>query len=177
MANHYETLGVRKDASPEELKKAFRKLANEYHPDKGGDADKFKEINEAYSVLSDPAKRQEYDNPMSRDPLSDIMRGFGMGGFGPRPPRQNPINQPAKGADLRYVLDVPLRHFVFGGKMVLNVSYEEACTECNGKGYTTYTYSDDDDDDSYEDDGFCGVCGGKNINGHPMCTCPSTGYD
>ena len=60
--NYYEILGVDKTASKDEIKKAFRKLAHKYHPDKkDGDADKFKEINEAYTVLSDDQKRQQYD--------------------------------------------------------------------------------------------------------------------
>lgn len=59
--NYYEILGIKKDASQEEVKKAFHRLAHKYHPDKGGDENKFKEINEAYQVLSDNAKRAQYD--------------------------------------------------------------------------------------------------------------------
>ncbi|MDO5426688.1 MAG: DnaJ domain-containing protein, partial [Coriobacteriia bacterium] len=59
--DYYKTLGVSKDADDKEIKKAFRKLAQKYHPDAGGDEEKFKEINEAYEVLSDPKKRQVYD--------------------------------------------------------------------------------------------------------------------
>ena len=59
--DYYEILGVTKNASQEEIKKAFHKLAHKYHPDKGGDEKKFKEINEAYQVLSDTQKRQQYD--------------------------------------------------------------------------------------------------------------------
>jgi molecular chaperone DnaJ len=61
MKDYYEVLGVSRDASPEEIKKAFYKLAHKYHPDKGGSAEKFKEINEAYQVLSNKEKRQQYD--------------------------------------------------------------------------------------------------------------------
>jgi len=61
MKDYYDILGVPKDASQDEIKKAFYKLAHKYHPDKGGDAEKFKEINEAYQVLSDPEKRVQYD--------------------------------------------------------------------------------------------------------------------
>ena len=59
--DYYELLGVSKSASQEEIKKAFHKLAHKYHPDKGGDEKKFKVINEAYQVLSDTQKRQQYD--------------------------------------------------------------------------------------------------------------------
>ena len=59
--NYYEVLGVPKSASQDEIKKAFHKLAHKYHPDKGGDEKKFKEINEAYQVLSDKQKRAQYD--------------------------------------------------------------------------------------------------------------------
>src|SRR3954467_3629396 len=59
--DYYEILGVTKQASQDEIKKAFHRLAHQYHPDKGGDEKKFKEINEAYQVLSDAKKRQQYD--------------------------------------------------------------------------------------------------------------------
>src|ERR1700691_5859563 len=60
-ADYYDLLGVKKDASPDEIKKAFRKAAVEHHPDRGGDEAKFKEINEAYEVLKDNDKRKRYD--------------------------------------------------------------------------------------------------------------------
>ena len=93
--DYYEVLGVAKSASEDEIKKAFRKAAIKHHPDKeGGDEAKFKEINEAYSVLSDPEKRSAYDrygfqgvntNGMpdySTMDLSDLFDLFGQGGFG-----------------------------------------------------------------------------------------------
>jgi DnaJ-class molecular chaperone len=79
--DYYETLGINRDASKEDIKKAFRKLAHQYHPDKkGGSAEKFKEVNEAYSVLSDDKKRAEY-NAYGRV-FSDAPSGPGAGGFG-----------------------------------------------------------------------------------------------
>lgn len=63
MANAYETLGINPSASDEEIKKAYRRLAGKYHPDKGGDTAKFQEIQTAYNTLSDPVKRQQHDNP------------------------------------------------------------------------------------------------------------------
>lgn len=61
--DHYATLGVNKNATPDEIKKAFRKLASQHHPDKGGDTATFQKIQEAYAILGDPEKRQQYDNP------------------------------------------------------------------------------------------------------------------
>ena len=99
MADLYETLGVHRDSSFDEIKKAYRKLAREYHPDVNPDPavkDKFKDITAAYEVLSDPSKRQKYD--LGGDPFSqfgatqnfgfgDIMDAFfgGGGSRGPRP--------------------------------------------------------------------------------------------
>ena len=78
MSDHYQTLGVSKTATPDEIKKAYRKLASKHHPDKnGGDTSKFQTIEEAYRILSDPQKRQEYDNPQ---PQFNGMGGF-PGGF------------------------------------------------------------------------------------------------
>ena len=72
--DYYEILGVNKNASADEIKKAFRRAAIESHPDRGGDEAKFKEVNEAYEVLKDPAKRQRYDQ--------FGHAGVGGGGFG-----------------------------------------------------------------------------------------------
>lgn len=63
MPDHYQTLGVSRTASPEEIKRAYRRLASQHHPDKGGDTQRFQAIQQAYDVLSDPAQRQMYDNP------------------------------------------------------------------------------------------------------------------
>ena len=100
--DYYKTLGVSKDASADDIKKAFRKLARTHHPDAGGDEAKFKEINEAYEVLSDPQKRKMYDQYGAAggripnggaggfdfsgfggwDEILDAIRGGGFGGFG-----------------------------------------------------------------------------------------------
>jgi curved DNA-binding protein len=71
--NHYEMLGVAKTASPDELKTAYRKAAKQYHPDLGGDPEKFKQLNEAYDVLSDPDKRAEYDYQLSNHRHNDFI--------------------------------------------------------------------------------------------------------
>ena len=66
MTNHYQTLGVNRDATSDDIKRAYRRLASQHHPDKGGDKVKFQELQSAYAILSDDQKRAEYDNPMSR---------------------------------------------------------------------------------------------------------------
>jgi len=73
MTNHYQTLGINRDASTEQIKQAYRKLASQHHPDKGGDKGRFQEIQAAYTVLGDPQRRAQYDNPQPQ---------FGPGGFG-----------------------------------------------------------------------------------------------
>ena len=70
MNNYYEILGVSKSATPEEIKKAYRKQASAWHPDKGGDTEKFQEIQAAYATLSDENKRAEYDNPQPQQSVS-----------------------------------------------------------------------------------------------------------
>src|ERR1700733_4900957 len=81
--DYYETLGVSKDASADEIKTAFRRAAVEHHPDRGGDEAKFKEINEAYEVLKDPDKRKRYDQFGHAGVGGNGQSGFeGYGGFG-----------------------------------------------------------------------------------------------
>ena len=82
MANYYDMLGVSKDASEDEIKKAFRKLAHKHHPDKGGgDEKKFKEINEAYQVLSNKEKRHQYDQFGQTFSGNGSGQRSGFGGF------------------------------------------------------------------------------------------------
>lgn len=75
--DHYQTLGVAKTATPDEIKKAYRKLASKHHPDKGGDTSMFQKIEEAYRILSDPQKKQEYDNPNIFNGQNGFTDGFG----------------------------------------------------------------------------------------------------
>src|SRR5581483_745689 len=82
-SNYYEILGVPKGASADEIKRAYRKLAAEHHPDRGGNSDKFKQINEAYQVLSDSIKRSQYDQYGQTFEQAQRQGGFGGGaGFG-----------------------------------------------------------------------------------------------
>ena len=117
MANAYETLGVPKGASEDEIKKAYRKLAAKHHPDRGGDTAKFQEIQTAYDTLSDPQKRQQHDNPRSHFDTGngfefhfnsgpeDIFQQFFSQGFGHNPFGQR---QARKNKDLRISLTVSL---------------------------------------------------------------------
>jgi curved DNA-binding protein len=101
MPDHYAALGVARTATPEEIKRAFRKLASQHHPDKGGNTQKFQEIQAAYDVLGDAAKRQQYDNPApqfqgfpggAQFNMGDIfsqMFGGQHPGFGGQHPRRN----------------------------------------------------------------------------------------
>jgi curved DNA-binding protein len=94
MNDYYNILGVTKSSSQDEIKKAYRKLAMKHHPDRGGDSAKFQEIQNAYETLSNPQKRQEYDNPMpefrfntgNMDGFEDIFSQFGFGRRQQRPP-------------------------------------------------------------------------------------------
>jgi molecular chaperone DnaJ len=147
LSNYYETLGVDKNAPPEDIKKAYRQLSMKYHPDHNpGDSSaeaKFKEINEAYSVLSNPSKRQEYDNPNpfgGRGPgdiFGDMFRE-GPFGFkfnaGPQPRRPN-YNAPADGKPIFKEVKIPLKTLVFGGQFKLTLSYTESCDVCNTRGF------------------------------------------
>ena len=81
MINYYQTLGVDRDASPDQIKRAYRKLASQHHPDKGGDTNKFQEIEEAYRTLGDPQKRAEYNNPRSHAHNFSSHHPGGPGGF------------------------------------------------------------------------------------------------
>ena len=127
--DYYEVLGVKKGASEDELKKAYRKLAKENHPDlHPGDKEceaRFKEINEAYEVLSDPDKRAKYDQ--FGHAAFDPSQGFGGGGG------RNP-NAPRKGDNLRATVNIKFEEAAFGVKKDVFVSKIEQCHDCKGTG-------------------------------------------
>jgi len=136
----YETLGVGKNATTSEIKKAFHKAARIHHPDKGGDADKFKEINAAYEVLSNQEKRDIYDKygleglkdgGMGGGGFGDIFDLFGGGGFGGRRKQQGGVR---KTKPMMKEVTVKLEE-VYNGKMVkLPLKKRICCEACDGKG-------------------------------------------
>lgn len=79
MTDHYATLGLQRGATPEEIKKAYRKMASAHHPDKGGSKEKFQEIQQAYEILSDDTKRHQYDNPNQFNHATFRVDGFDFG--------------------------------------------------------------------------------------------------
>ncbi len=148
MKDYYEILGVTREATEADLKKAFRQLALKYHPDRNpGDKaseEKFKEINEAYSCLSDSQKRSNYDRfgtpegagygPFSSgagfgDIFEDIFGDF-FGAFGGGQRRA----RPTKGNDLRYDLDLTLQEAAYGTDKTIEFPRWEDCSECGGTG-------------------------------------------
>lgn len=140
--DYYEVLGVARDATPEDLKKAFRKQALQYHPDrnKAADAsDKFKEVNEAYQVLSDPQRKAQYDQFGHDGMNGQAGRGFdgfeGFGGFGDifdsffgGSTRQ----APNRGADLEFQINVSFKEAAFGVPRELELNRMERCEHCDG---------------------------------------------
>lgn len=151
--DYYEVLGVSKTASKDEIKKAYRKLSKQYHPDinKAEDAaDKFKEIKEAYEVLSDEQKRAQYDQFGHTNPnqgfggggfsgdfgggfggFEDIFSTFFGGGGGGR--RRDP-NAPRQGSDLQYTMTISFEDAVFGKETTIEIPREENCDTCKGTG-------------------------------------------
>ena len=174
--DYYEILGVNKDATDEEIKRSFRKLAKKYHPDvnkEEGAEEKFKEIGEAYAILSDPNKRRQYDqfghaafeggspsgfNAQDID-LSDILRsafggdfgdffgGFGGSGFSSFSGRSDTRSR--KGSDLLVRIKLTFDESIKGCKKDVKLRVSEKCEACNGKG------------------GFdpvtCSTCGGRGV--------------
>lgn len=157
--DYYEILGVGKTASDDEIKKAFRKAAVQYHPDKqGGDEEKFKEVNEAYEVLKDKQKRQRYDqfghagvggaagggsggfqgNPFEGFGGQNVHFDFGDGGLGDifsqffGGSSQQSSRGPQRGRDVEVTLRLTFEEAVFGLEYPLELEMEDECTHCHG---------------------------------------------
>lgn len=155
--DYYEVLGVGKNASADEIKKAFRKLAIEHHPDRGGNEDKFKEVNEAYEVLKDESKRKRYDqfghagvgssaasdgNPFAGFGggaqninfdfgdlgLGDIFSSFFGGGFN----GQQRGQRQSRGRDVETNVELTFEQAVFGTELDVHLNLEDECEHCKG---------------------------------------------
>ena len=158
--DYYDVLGVSRDASDSEIKKAYRKLSKKYHPDinkEAGAEDKFKEIAEAYEILSDDQKRAAYDQygHASTDPnfgggfggFGGFGGGFGGGSsqfsgfedifesfFGGGGRSRQRANAPSKGSDLQYRLNISFEEAIFGVEKTIKYSRQEECQTCHGSG-------------------------------------------
>lgn len=157
--DYYNILGVSKSASPDEIKTAFRKKAHQHHPDKGGEEAKFKEVNEAYQVLGNPTKRQQYDQfgssfqngqaggstyggfggggfegvNINMDDLGDIFGGFGdIFGFGGSSSRRTTR---ARGRDLEMSLKIDFLESILGTEKEIKYPHLKTCKTCHGSGY------------------------------------------
>jgi molecular chaperone DnaJ len=137
--NLYDILGVSKSASSEEIKKAYKKLALQHHPDKGGDEEVFKKISGAYSVLSDEQKRAEYDlgeRPINRggggfSSTEDFFSQF----FGGRQRGEYPFSRGVKkGASLNYQLEMTLEEIYSGASKKIEFYRDSMCNKCTGNG-------------------------------------------
>ncbi|NQS90087.1 DnaJ domain-containing protein, partial [Patescibacteria group bacterium] len=177
--DYYEILGVSRDANPEDIKKAYRQLAVKYHPDRNQDnskesEEKFKEVSEAYKILSSPEKRQIYDQYGHQgleaemgagaagwrgfDPRKIFEEVFGRGDvfggdifgdfFGRRAKTRERQGEP--GADLHYNLKISFEEAVFGTQKSIEVPGYESCPTCRGSGIKSGYHSE-----------TCPSCGGK----------------
>ncbi len=166
---YYSVLGVRRDAGPEEIKRAYRRLARELHPDVNPDPqtqERFKEITQAYEVLSDPEKRQMYD--MGGDPFGRADAGpAGAGGFGPGFPfsdimdaffgaagsggtARGPRSRARRGRNATIRVELDLSECAFGATRELTVDTAVVCPTCSGEGTAPGTHPE-----------TCDVCGGR----------------
>lgn len=160
--DYYNVLGVGKSATPDDIKKAFRKLAHKYHPDKGStDESKFKEITEAYSVLSDDKKRREYDaygqafaggaprgggqaggQGFGGFDFSQFQQGFGNGGvdfdfgdiFGDMFGGRGTQQRTPRGRDISIDLEIPFKDAIFGTTRTVLIAKVSTCSLCRGTG-------------------------------------------
>ena len=176
--DYYSTLGVDRKASTDDIKKAFRKLAQRYHPDKGGDEAKFKEVTEAYAVLGDEKKRREYDtygqafagatagkgggSPFGGGfggfDFSGFQQGFGNGGvefdigdiFGDIFGARGSSRAQSRGRDISIDLEVPFKDAIFGTKRTVLINRVATCDLCKGSGAKPGTELDE-----------CPTCGGS----------------
>lgn len=169
--DYYEVLGVSKSSTAKEIKSAFKKLAKKYHPDISKEEnaeEKFKEIQEAYAVLSDESKKSQYDrfghaafDQMAggaggfsdfdfSDIFSDIFGGGFGGGFGGFNNRSSDPNQPRKGRDMEISINLTFKEAIFGVEKEITIKREKSCKTCHGKGA-----------ESESDIKVCSTCNGE----------------
>ncbi|WP_448587859.1 molecular chaperone DnaJ [Thermocrinis sp.] len=167
--DYYEVLGVSRNATQEEIKKAYRRLARKYHPDFNKDPsaeEKFKEINEAYQVLSDPEKRKLYDQYGHTafqgaggggyeqwdifETIEDLFRGFGFEEVFERRGRRQAQKRPVKGEDIYQTVELTLEEAYSGKVVSVPVLREVPCPVCDGYGY-----------DRSKGERTCPTCGGR----------------
>jgi DnaJ-class molecular chaperone len=137
----YKTLGVSEDADKQTIKKAYRKLAAQHHPDRGGDEEKFKEVSSAYSILSDDNRRREYHARKQNHGFPDFDFGggfdpFGAFGdlfnFGPR--KKKPANKNTQDADIQFNLRINLEQIKKGATHEIRFKRNKVCDSCKGAG-------------------------------------------
>lgn len=206
--DYYDILDVSRDASGEEIRRSYRKLARQYHPDVNKEPDaeaKFKEVQEAYEVLSDPKKKQSYDQFGHSDPFSGGGGGFSEGfgthdfGFGDifdmffggeGRTRSHP-NAPEQGPDLEYRLEIDFKEAAYGKEVDLEIPRTEQCSNCSGSGAKPGTKPDtctlcsgSGQTETVQQTPFgrivnrrvCGACAGKGKIVRDQCsTCTGTG--
>jgi len=202
MRDYYEVLNVERTASQEDIKRAFRRLAREYHPDVKKDDphanDRFKEINEAYQVLSDPDRRAHYDRYGTAEPLTRVGRESGFGPFDDifdmffgrqSAPRER--DAPQRGAHLRYDLEITLEEAAAGAEKTIELDRLETCTACFGtgaergsapetcktcRGTGEVRYSQQTVFGAFTQIGTCRTCGGSGrVIRHPCKQCGGNG--
>jgi len=186
----YEILGVGRDATDDDIKKAYRRLAREYHPDVNPDPaaeERFKEVSAAYEILSDPDKRQRYDvygsgqggTEFPFGDVADIFEAFfGAGTFATRR-GGGPRSRTQRGEDVYATLELPFREAVFGVRREVTVGRLEPCDRCDGSGAEPGTAPQ-----------RCHTCGGAGqvqdvrrsifgtvMTAHPCPTCGGTGEE
>jgi len=145
MEDFYQILGVSENASQDEIKKAYRKLAVEHHPDKGGDENKFKKISEAYDTIGDQNKRTQYDN-QKRNPFANM----GGGGFNPFEDMFNQMHTQRKRAVPDKIIEVVVGavESYKGGEKNITYTRNHNCGGCNGSGGERIN---------------CSTCGGQGV--------------
>ncbi len=162
MNDYYQDLGVGRDASAEDIKRAYRRMARKLHPDVNADAeaeDRFKRVSQAYDVLSDPDKRRAFD--AGSDPYGGVSGGFGQGfsfsdvmdaffGQAAGGAARGPRSRQSRGQDALIRLDIDLSQAVFGVEQELTVDTAVACGTCHGDGSQPGTGTR-----------TCDVCGGR----------------